>query len=136
MIKISFLCRGPDSLNWDVFVDLSDLSWSIIYHLLKSGPTCPPLLCILSRLTSHDWCRQKPPPLANLVLTLDCRPHRANYQGGSRAGKLHHKRLIYWSRSSILENYYIVLDSSHFPTQYKWRWLCWLASWLVSQLTF
>ena len=57
-------------LVWDVLVWFVWSEPDIIYHLDWAGQTCPPLLCILSRLTSDDWCLQKPsPPLANLVLT-------------------------------------------------------------------
>ena len=134
---------GLDWTQWtEMFsFDLSDLSWSIIYHLLKSGPTCPPLLCILSRsrLTSHDWCRQKAPlHLLPILYWLYSGAHRPPPTPGKLPGRLESYITSCLSpgpdltRSRISENYYIVLDSRHFPTQYKWRRAGWRAFWYRS----
>ena len=127
-------------MNWDVFVWFV---WSELKYYLSSPqiwpdlPT-PALYFVQTDLpTSHDWCGQKPlctcqscidfrlPP----TLHTDC----SDYQGGSPAWKPHHKLLISWSRSSISQHYYIVLDSRHATNSISVV-KGWLSSWLVSWL--
>ena len=114
---------GLDWTQWtEMFsFDLSDLSWSIIYHLLKSGPTCPPLLCILSRsrLTSHDWCRQKAPlHLLPILYWLYSGAHRPPPTPGKLPGRRPGWKVI--SRAA-----YLLVQTSPGPGFQKIIILCW-----------
>ena len=121
-------------------LDLSDLTVAVLFIIASNlAPTCPPLLCIWFRLTSHDWCPQKPPLHLPILYWLYSGVHTGQItrEGGSRAWKLYRKPLIYWSRSTVQYFIKLLYCVGQSPLSYSIQVAKgWLTSFLVSQIIF